>query len=578
MEVSFICRKFNAMLGVATVTMSVNYIVMLSGSVIVGNLVGADGLSAVSACTPVFGIARFVASLLSVGTGLVFSQAMGAFDDRRAGGVFTQSFVLAAIVGAALALAMAVGRDVFLDFTGVTGSVRAQAVAYWEWQTVAMALTPMVLLMEALVYADGDCAVAAAAGVCHVAGSIGLSVLFTRLAGTAGGASAGTALTMLLVIAVASLHFLRRNNHLKFVCHWSARDFGATCAGSLPDASIYLCWGLLIMLVNKVTVVRFGEGLLPVVALAASVVEFSIVFDGVGEALIPLGGMYMGEGNSAALRRLANHSALMATLEGVVCGLAFAVFAPVIAPLYGIRGSAAPLLPDAVAMIRILACAMPFMGFLMMANTHFLVVRQASFAVSVTYMKDLVLPGLMIFPCMHVWGFDGLWIGFALGYALAAAYPFLFVLVRHGPSRFPWLVAPDRGLILDFAVRLTPDSVRAARDRIAAYLAEHGVIDQVANRVTQVVEETGILSAAQQKGAVASYTVFLDRPGLVRVVTRDTGRPFDGTALTPHLSALAERRYLNTLNCNRSEYLFRVQERLPASGCAAPAVPRLAVD
>ena len=560
MEVSFISRKFNAMLGVATVTMSVNYIVMLSGSVIVGNLVGADGLSAVSACTPVFGIASFVASLLSVGTGLVFSQAMGAFDERRAGGVFTQSSVLAAIVGAALALAMAVGRDAFLDFTGVTGSVRAQAVAYWEWQTVAMALTPMVLLMEALVYADGDCVVAAAAGVFHVAGSIGFSVLFTGLAGSAGGASAGTALTMLLVIAVASLHFLRKNNHLKFVCRWSARDFGATCAGSLPDASIYLCWGLLIMLVNKVTIVRFGEGLLPIVALAASVVEFSIVFDGVGEALIPLGGMYMGEGNSAALRRLANHSALMATLEGVVCGIAFAVFAPVIAPLYGIRGSAAPLLPDAVAMIRILACAMPFMGFLMMANTHFLVVRHASFAVSVTYMKDLVLPGLMIFPCMHVWGFDGLWIGFVLGYALAAAYPFLFVLVRHGRSRFPWLIAPDRGLILDFAVRLTTDAVRAAGDRIAEYLAGHGVRAQVVDRVTQVVEETGILSAAQQKGAIASYTVFLDRPGLVRVVTRDTGRAFDGTALTPHLSALAERRYLNTLNCNRSEYLFRMQE------------------
>ena len=558
-RVSFIRRKFNAMLGVATVTMSVNYIVMLSGSVIVGNLVGADGLSAVSACTPVFGIASFVASLLSVGTGLVFSHAMGAFDERRAGGVFTQSFVLAVLLGAALALAMAAGRDVFLGFTGVTGAVRDQAVAYWTWQMVAMALMPMVLLLEALVYADGDGVVAAAAGGCHVAGSIGFSVLFTKLAGTTGGASAGTALTMLLVIAIASLHFLRKNNHLRFVRHWSARDFGETCAGSLPDASIYLCWGLLIMLVNKVTVVRFGEGLLPVVALAASVVEFSIVFDGVGEALIPLGGMYMGEGNSVALRRLADHSALMATLEGVVCGIAFAALAPVLAPLYGIRGSAAALLPESVSMIRILACAMPFMGFLMMANTHFLVVRHVPLAVSVTYMKDLVLPGLMIFPCMHVWGFNGLWIGFAIGYALAAAYPFLFVLVRHGVSRFPWLVEPDRGLILDFSVRLTPGAVAAARDRIADYLAGRGILDEVIGRVKSVVEETGLISAARQSGAVAAYTVFLDRPGLVRVVTRDTGKAFDVAAKAPHIAAIAERRYLNTLNCNRSEYLFRIQ-------------------
>ena len=557
MAVSFIRRKFNTMLGVATVTMSVNYIVMLSGSVIVGNLVGADGLSALSACTPVFGLASFVASLLSVGTGVVFSQAMGAFDERRAGGVFTQSFVLAAVSGAALALAMAAGRDAFLDFTGVTGGVRAQAVAYWTWQTAAMALTPMVLLMEALVYADGDCVVAAAAGGCHVAGTIGLSVLFTRLAGTAGGASAGTALTMLLVLAVSSLHFLRRNNHLRFVPRWSARDFGATCAGSLPDASIYLCWGLLIMLVNKVTVVEFGEGLLPVVALAASVVEFSIVFDGVGEALIPLGGMYMGEDNSVAIRRLANHSALVATLEGLVCGLVFAAFAPEIASLYGMRGPAAHLLPQSVSMIRILACAMPFMGFLMMANTHFLVVRHVPLAVSVTYMKDLVLPGLLAFLCARVWGFDGLWIGFALGYALAAAYPFLFVLLRHGRDVFPWLVAPDRGLVLEFDAALTPEAVAASAGRIADYLAGRGVPVEVASRVRLVVERAGLLSARRQKRAIASYTVFLDRPGVVRVLTRDTGRAFDAALADPGIASMAERRYLNTLNCNRSEYIFR---------------------
>ena len=58
---------------------------------------------------------------------------------------------------------------------------------------------------------------------------------------------------------------------------------------------------------------------------------------------------------------------------------------------------------------------------------------------------------------------------------------------------------------------------------------------------------------------VAAYTVFLDRPGLVRLVTRDTGKAFDVAADAPHVAALAERRYLNTLNCNRSEYLFRIQ-------------------
>ena len=70
--------KFNRMLVVGTLTMAVNFIVMLSGSVIAGNLVGADGVAGINVCTPIFGGVGFLASLLSVGTALVFSRAWRA--------------------------------------------------------------------------------------------------------------------------------------------------------------------------------------------------------------------------------------------------------------------------------------------------------------------------------------------------------------------------------------------------------------------------------------------------------------------------------------------------------------------
>ena len=75
--VSFVRRKFNAMLGVATVSMAVNFIVMLSGSLVAGNLLGKEGLAGVNVCTPAFAVASFLGSLISVGAGLVFAQAMG---------------------------------------------------------------------------------------------------------------------------------------------------------------------------------------------------------------------------------------------------------------------------------------------------------------------------------------------------------------------------------------------------------------------------------------------------------------------------------------------------------------------
>ena len=552
-SVSFVRRKFNAMLGVATVSMAVNFIVMLSGSLVAGNFLGKDGLAGINVCTPVFAVASFLGALISVGAGLVFSQAMGEFDERRAAGVWSQSAYAALGVGLFIFLAMTFGGNAFMDFNGVTGAIREEAVSYWRWQAVSMGLTPILLLVMAMVYADGDGTVAMCAGGCYVGGTLLLSILFTVLTGHAGGISGGTALTIALVLAVSSLHFRRTNNHLKFIRYFSRRDLLKTVVGSAPDSTIYLCWGLLVLVVNRFTVVKFGEELLAVVALGVSVVQFSIVFDGVGEALIPLGGMYAGEKNSPALRELAAHSALVAAAEGVFVGLVLLAFAPTIATVYGFRGEAARLLPEAVGVVRSLAFAMPFMGFLMMANTHYLVVGHVKFAVSVTILKDFVLSCACALAFGSLLGFRGLWIGMIAGYALAAVYPFAFVAFVHGRDWFPWLVARDEKSD-DFAIRLDRESLIAARDRIERFLRAGGVGDQIVNRVMLTVEENG-LAALRANGPhppCVEYFTSLSKPGFVRLIVRD-----DGVAQETPFKEFSENRYLNTLNCNRTEHWFK---------------------
>ena len=555
---SFVKRKFNAMLGVATVSMAVNFVVMLAGSLVAGNFLGKEGLAGVNVCTPVFAVASFLGALISVGAGLVFSQAMGAFDERRAAGVWSQSAYFALGLGVVIFLTMSLGGNAYLDFTGVTGAIRAEAASYWRWQAVAMGLTPLVLLMMAMVYADGDGAVAMAAGAVYVVGTIGFSSLFTYLTGHAGGVSGGTALTVALVLAVASLHFLREHNHLRFRRYFSWRDFGKTLVASAPDSTIYLCWGLLVLVINRLTVASFGEELLAVVALGVSLVEFSIVFDGVGEALIPLGGMYAGERNAPALRELARHSALVAAGEGVVVMLVLLVFAEPIAALYGFRGEAAALLPDAVRMTRALALAMPLMGFLMMANTHYLVVGHAALAVSVTVLKDFVLSGLGALVGGALGGFTGMWLGLVVGYALAAAYPLLFVYFRYGRAAFPWLVKAEASG-LDFTLRLDEVALIGARERIERFLADGGVDAEVVRRVALTVEANG--AAALEKNAArppcVEYFVSYAEPDQVRLILRD-----DGVAMATPFNRFSQSRYLNTLNCNRTEHRFNRHENI----------------
>ena len=209
-------------------------------------------------------------------------------------------------------------------------------------------------------------------------------------------------------------------------------------------------------------------------------------------------------------------------------------------------------------MARTLAFAMPFMGLLMMMNTHYLVVGHIPFAVSVTVMKDFVCPCAGALSLGVAFGARGMWIGFVAGYAVATAYPFLFVLVRHGRDFFPWLIARDDGRSIDFTVRLTARSLSAAVDRIAECLNGRGVFGAVVGRVKSVLADAGTATIGANRRRVAcEYFVSLEEKGVVRVIVRDDGRTA-GAEVRPSEVAGVTCRRLNTIGCNRTEYRFDI--------------------
>ena len=209
-------------------------------------------------------------------------------------------------------------------------------------------------------------------------------------------------------------------------------------------------------------------------------------------------------------------------------------------------------------MARTLAFAMPFMGLLMMMNTHYLVVGHIPFAVSVTVMKDFVCPCAGALSLGAAFGTRGLWIGFVAGYAVAAAYPFLFVLVRHGRELFPWLIERDDGRSIDFTVRLAERSLTVTADRIAEYLNGRGVFGAVVGRVKSTLADAGAATiGANRRRVVCEYFVSLEEKGVVRVVVRDNGRVADTEVRPPEAAGVTCRR-LNTIGCNRTEYRFDI--------------------
>ena len=66
------------MLVSGTLTMAVFYIMMLSDSMIAGYFIGENGVAAINAVTPVTGVVSFFMTVISIGSGIVYSREIGA--------------------------------------------------------------------------------------------------------------------------------------------------------------------------------------------------------------------------------------------------------------------------------------------------------------------------------------------------------------------------------------------------------------------------------------------------------------------------------------------------------------------
>ena len=87
-------HKFRSMLLTGTFTMAVIYIMLLCDNIIAGYFIGESGVAAINAVTPVTGIVTFFSTVISIGSGILYSREIGAMNKRRADEIYGQGLIL----------------------------------------------------------------------------------------------------------------------------------------------------------------------------------------------------------------------------------------------------------------------------------------------------------------------------------------------------------------------------------------------------------------------------------------------------------------------------------------------------
>ena len=561
-------RKFRSMLLTGTITMAILYVMLLCDKIVAGFFIGENGVAAVNAITPITGVVTFASSIISIGSSILYSREIGAMNQQRANKIYGQGVTLTLSVALISMATLFLCRNVYFDALGVSSEIRGLAEEYYRLVPVNAALSVLFAYYSQMVYTDGDESVNTVSYILQIVSNIIASVMLVRILGMVG-IILGTIIGNILGLIALIPHFFKKSNTLHVAWHISGKDLLQIMKFSVVDASIYLCWAVADYVLMAHVSSKYGDKGLVTLALVICLIEFSVVLDGVGLAVQPLLGTYLGEKNNVMIKRLMREAAKASFIEGLIANVLVFIFAKNFCQFFSI--SDVSVLNDSAHAVRIVSLGFIFCSLVALTTSYYMLVDQIGLSVVITVIKDGLLYSFLPVLASIMWGRDAMWISFAISPLITLVIAFLFVRFRYGKDKFPFLLKPSDCEIIVLDDTLLPDNCAKLSVKVSELVEEHGFSKSIANRAALFTEEIG-LTIIEKNGNTKNplqveISLFFEGDSLM-LIERDSGVIFDITdpdlkidglssfILSGIMQAQKEKAYMTTTGYNRNMIRF----------------------
>ena len=562
-----LCKKrFRSLVLTASFAMAIEYLMLLSDSIIVGNMLGETALAGLNIVTPLFSIVVFVGTVISVGTTVCYSFEMGKLDKEAADRYFGQGIIAAVGAGIILFLVIFFMKDSFLAYYNPSPEIYAYAEQYYGCFRFVALIMPIYVTLVDTVYNDGDELICSLSYALQIGGNIISSVLLCRMIGIAG-VSLGSVIGCLLSMSVLIIHFFRKCSSLRFVWFISPKTMLEIIKYSVVDAGMYLFLAVQLLVFNKLIIHYFGSEYLPVLTVVVSLVEMTVIFDGLGQALEPFVAVYNGEGNTKGIKAGMKIAEKYAAAEGIAATVLLLIFAGFFVRLFGVEEP--QLAAMAKTAVRIIAFSMPFSAICFLYTSYYLYMKRIGLSLVISALNDLVFPLMLAVPMGILTGINGMWAGLMLSYPLAVVCAAIIVNRARGTLSFPLMLDP--GLdekVYFFDAELTEKEIVKLRGEAEEVLRDNNVSKKTILNVMLIIEDACLLIKEKNGNRTVTCECTLIIDDEITMILRDDGTIFDITDTEADISSLRQfvvagimekqqqRRYLKTSGLNRNVFRF----------------------
>jgi Na+-driven multidrug efflux pump/anti-sigma regulatory factor (Ser/Thr protein kinase) len=357
-------------------------------AIILGNAFGAVGLSVLAVSMPVYMVYNLFGYAFGVGGSLKVSESIGAEDKDRVRTYFTQAMFFAAAVGVVISV---LGMLFLPAIIGLTGGAGIAAAEDYMWPIVLTA--PIFILapvLSLLIRSDADPFLSTLGISVSVIVNLVLDLIFIFVLnmGVFGGALA-MVIGQLCAIAVYSIHFFKKQNHLK-LCRASLSPKAGyqLFQGGFGIASAFIYQGITLVVINNLLSATVGFGGLASYNILFNVSLFAYaIFDGISLALAPLVATFAGEKDTEGVYNTMGLSLKTAVLLSALCALVLLVFAEPIAFMFGVADNQ----PLVAQMIRIFAFGVVQTCFNCVMAHFYQTIKRPTLAGIIYFMRGFLL-------------------------------------------------------------------------------------------------------------------------------------------------------------------------------------------
>lgn len=384
-------------------------------AMIVGNLIGSIGNSAVTAGSPFVYILQAAAILFGTGGAVTMAVLLGKREVRMAGKVMGFCIIFCIAYPLLFTLLTPLSVSAYISITGATGQLADMLRSITTVYSLGMPVISVVIGMAYLISVDNHPGLAAKMNI--VANVVNLLLDYILVKFTPMGIT-GAALSTVLGYVVAGVIFIpgyfrskERMVHPLFKgCVKEGKLILAAVKSGLPNLVNLILTVVSMFVINSVVLRQLGGGYFSAYAVANNSLHIVQMFlSGITTVIASVAGVLYGEKDYFGMRSVYRRVLSAAFIAGGVILVAFLTVPGLLAKMYGF--DQADILPDLETGLRVFSVSFAFIILNAILQSYYRTVGQTFLSTANITMEQVLLRIPLMLLGMHLFGFLGLFYG-----------------------------------------------------------------------------------------------------------------------------------------------------------------------